>query len=201
MTFILTGKKEFRDIKNIIELWDSAACNAVRVAGQKLMSSSKKLGGSFKDAWDKAAGIKLFEAGKIHITNFTLRSMAEGVSKFQSETNRTAMERLVILFAINHMLKNIGSFIEADIVSGKTIQLAREVQEDLLEEIRPDMISWVESFGYTDFSLASAIGERESDPYQRLYSQAKEYGIVNFADRERIVKETIFPLRSSAPKL
>lgn len=201
MELIITSKSEMRKLENLLQLWRGAACQAARSAAQKLMESAKQFGGSFKDAWDQASGVKLFEAAKLHIILFSFTALLDSVQKFQSPVNRQAFERVVIFFGINQMLKNIGAFVEAKIIAGKNISLAREVQEELLEEIRPDLVGWVESFGFEDQSLATALGERDTEPYERLYEDVKKYGQLNKIDREKIAKETLFELRKLTPKL
>jgi acyl-CoA oxidase len=201
MEQVMSSKAEVRKLPNLLQLWKGATCQAVRNAGQKLMAGSKDFGGSFRDSWDKGAGLKLFEASKMHIILFSLNAIINAIPQFKSQSNRDALERVALHFGLSQMLKNLIPFMEAKVISASTVILAREVEEELLGEIRQDLVGWTECFGFDDMTIASALGERDSDPYERMFEDAKTYGEMNKVDRERIAKDTLFRLRGLNPKL
>jgi hypothetical protein len=61
----------------------------------------------------------------------------------------------------------------------------------LLEELRPEALSLVESFGYDDSSLMSAIGASNGRPYENLMEWADKYNTLNRKEERDQVIETI----------
>lgn len=99
-------KESFFDEKLLVRLWESASSFATRSAAGKLLEGMEVSNNSMKESWDKSAGVALFNAGKMHITSFTLNAMVKGAEKFESKYNKEAFKRLCALFAVNQMLKN-----------------------------------------------------------------------------------------------
>lgn len=70
----------------------------------------------------------------------------------------TVLQRLVSLFGLTAMLKDLGDFLEDDYASRQQASLIRQQQYALLRELRPDAVALVDGFGFEDYLLNSSLG-------------------------------------------
>ena len=70
----------------------------------------------------------------------------------------TVLQRLVSLFGLTALLKDLGDFLEDDYASRQQASLIRQQQYALLRELRPDAVALVDSFGFEDYLLNSSLG-------------------------------------------
>jgi len=81
------------------------------------------------------------------------------VTEITDEKTREALTKLFFLFAIDKILDYSFSFFESKSITPVTLKTLREVREQLLSQIRPDALTLVEAFEYSDNTLMSAIGK------------------------------------------
>ena len=70
----------------------------------------------------------------------------------------TVLQRLVSLFGLTALLKDLGDFLEDDYASRQQASLIRQQQYALLRELRPDAVALVDGFGFEDYLLNSSLG-------------------------------------------
>ena len=70
----------------------------------------------------------------------------------------TVLQRLVSLFGLTALLKDLGDLLEDDYASRQQASLVRQQQYALLRELRPDAVALVDSFGFEDYLLNSSLG-------------------------------------------
>lgn len=68
------------------------------------------------------------------------------------------LQRLLSLFGLTALLKDLGDFLEDDYTSRQQASLIRQQQYALLRELRPDAVPLVDSFGFEDYLLNSSLG-------------------------------------------
>lgn len=76
----------------------------------------------------------------------------------------TVLQRLLALFGLTALLKDMGDLLEDDYASRQQASLIRQQQYALLRELRPDAVALVDSFGFEDYLLNSSLGRSESVP-------------------------------------
>ena len=69
-----------------------------------------------------------------------------------------ALQRLLSLFGLTALLKELGDFLEDDYASRQQASLIRQQQYALLRELRPDAVALVDSFAFEDYLLNSSLG-------------------------------------------
>ena len=68
---------------------------------------------------------------------------------------------------------------ESGVITSQTLKQVHLAKEKILADLRPEALSLVESFGWDDNSLHSAIGCADGKPYERLLEWTKKYNRVN----------------------
>lgn len=89
------------------------------------------------------------------------------------------MLRLFLLYAYDRIIDSSSSFFESKAISPDAFRGIREMRETLLEEIRPDALTLVEAFEYSDHTLMSAIGRSDGRPYDHLMECFRNSNDVN----------------------
>jgi acyl-CoA oxidase len=162
--------QDFRDLAKIRALYEAASRNCVAAAAQELEDTmvSKKL--SFDSAWTECHVI-MYRAAYTHTLTFIITKFVEAIQQMKDEKIRAVMSRLCSVFAI----ARIQTLSVADHrISAKLLAEAQVVFGDLLDEIRPDAVTLVDGFGFTDFQLVSTIGSFDnSDMYQKMVESAR----------------------------
>lgn len=181
------------------DLCKSNAAFMTYQAAKSLMAKGQEHG--FKNAWDKHVGIELVEAARAHITQYTLRCFIDKINEFGKNSPFVPiLKDLASLYAVDEILKHPSGAIESLYVDAKQFQLLRERKYQLLQALRPHILGLVDSFGYHDNNLGSAIGKKDGNPYETLFDWVKKYNSANHFDWSETFQKYIKPLRDMNPK-
>jgi len=157
-------------------------------AGKSLMKGAQE--GSFKDSWDKKAGISLIEAARAHTTLYTFKAFVEKINNEIGSANlKTVLQRLCLLYGIEKIIEHPLGLVESEYLSSKQFIWLRQRKEELLEEIRPDAIGLVDAFGYPDNTIRSALGVYDGNVYETLMSWVREKNTFNKEDLTETIKK------------
>lgn len=146
---------------------------------------------SEKEAWDTYAGISLTETAIAH-TQFTMHSYyLEAASTIQQPTLKKVMMKLCTLYGIEKVIERASQVFETGIIGPDGFRLLSQQRERLLLELRPEALSLIEAFGYSDNVLQSAIGHSNEKPYENLINWARRYNRLNRPEQRKEVIEAI----------
>jgi len=76
------------------------------------------------------------------------------------------LETLAMLFGVYELIQDSVPLYECGFFQPGTADLLQESLKELLKDLRPQMIPLVESFGFTDSFILSAIGNSFGDIYE-----------------------------------
>lgn len=99
--------------------------------------------------------------------------------KVEDVNTKKALERLLLLYGVEKILEYSSNFFESKAINSTTFKTLRLFREKLFEEIRPDVLTLVEAFEYSDNTLMSAIGRSDGRPYDHLLDWFRNYNDVN----------------------
>ncbi|RKP26888.1 hypothetical protein SYNPS1DRAFT_32613 [Syncephalis pseudoplumigaleata] len=85
-----------------------------------------------------------------------------------SPATQTVMRRLMTLYHLYTLERDMGDFTEDGYVSAMQVALIRRELRSLLRAIRPDAVGLAESYGWPDFLLNSALGSSDGRAYERM---------------------------------
>ena len=84
------------------------------------------------------------------------------------------------------------------VITSSTLKNIQNLREKLLAELRPDVLTIVESFEYDDNTLHSAIGCADGNVYERLLDWSKNHNIIN---KEHVRKELVEEIKKAKSQL
>ena len=114
---------------------------------------------------------------------------------------QSVLRLLCDLYCWMGVLNELGDFTEDGYLSQKQCGWIRARVLSLLAEIRPNAVTLVDSFDFTDFHLNSALGRYDGDVYTSLYEWAQR-NPMNNADQQRSgtgIQEHIIPMFAGKP--
>lgn len=114
----------------------------------------------------------LISATRAHCDVHIITSFMTQLSGIKAGPVRDVLSRLLSLFALTSIVSpsanNAISFIEDGYLSNAQLNTMRDLIERLLDELMPDAIALTDAWNFTDASLASAIGCKDGDAYERI---------------------------------
>ena len=173
------GKEDFGSL----EILDKALqANAAQLLWKAMMKFSKlmRAGASMKEVWDKKAGIDLFEASRAHIFYFTFKSFMQMIQdEVKDEGIANVLRKLCLLYGIQKLLDYPLGVAESGYFLPTHFSYLKEKREDLLEELRPEIVALTDAFAYRDESLHSALAVSDGKVYETLYDWASNKNYLN----------------------
>lgn len=134
--------------------------------------------------------LRLIEAARSHISHFVLTSFAAALVTVHGTECNLALRQLCHLFALTQLSPQLptcrampsvsGTY---PVASGFEDQAAVEIDR-LLTVLRREAIGLTDAWDFSDGSLASAIGCRDGDAYERLISWTRQLPINQKAREE-----------------
>ena len=113
---------------------------------------------------------------------------AREVEQAADKQVKAVLTKLLLLYGVEKILERASKFYETATLSAEATSLLFKHREQLLAELRPESLSMVEAFGYTDSILMSAIGSSNGKPYENLIDWAQKHNSLNTRpEREQVV--------------
>jgi acyl-CoA oxidase len=120
---------------------------------------------------------ELLVAGHAHCYYIIMNNFVNKINECQNLKIKHVLTRLCILFACSHFLdENWG-----DILSKEQFRHIRDRTYAVMKEIRPDAVSLVDAFDFSDFVVKSSIGRYDGNVYEALFDAAQK-SILNQID-------------------
>ena len=146
--------------------------------------SLRARGMNFDDALNRCAMLAI-KAANAHVQKFMYENNEIAIEQFFKKQDtpaiNTVMRRLLRLYGLQTITENAGDFIGLSM----TVPLAAFMESVdrritvLLDEIRPDAVPLVDSFGFLDSQLQSTLGRYDGNVYEAIYNDAAKKNPLN----------------------
>jgi acyl-CoA oxidase len=100
---------------------------------------------------------ELLELAEAYAERQVLESFLQGIAAISDQTLQRALRKLGDLFALYHLEKHKGWFLENGFMSGKKSKAITKHVTRLCAEMRPDAVGLVDAFGIPDQCLSAPI--------------------------------------------
>ncbi|XP_067666720.1 peroxisomal acyl-coenzyme A oxidase 1-like [Haliotis asinina] len=151
------------------------------------------------------ASVQLVAAANAFCHVFVLKTFMDKVSTGVSDTAaRAALNTLCHLYAVYGIITNLGEFMIDGYISSKQATLLNQRLLDLLADIRPNAVAFVDAFDVPDNVLKSALGRYDGNVYEALFESAKRSKLneKDVADAyHKHMKPFMDEMKAKAPRL
>ncbi|KAL9961614.1 hypothetical protein ACROYT_G030588 [Oculina patagonica] len=169
----ITRGEKFLDPRVQRKLYqDRTSSEVMTVAGR--LQSRILSGMDSADAWNEVS-VDLIRCAKGYSNCVMVLYLLESMEKLSGvSTNlRRVLKSLADLFVLYGISENSGGFLEAGVLDCAQIQTIRQQVYVLMEKIRPEAVSLVDAFDYSDYVLNSALGRYDGNVYEDLFRWAQ----------------------------
>lgn len=126
-----------------------------------------------EEVWNHYSNL-LVLASEAHGRAFLVQRFCDVLSDTSiSQPLRNVLGALCELYAVYWLLKNLGHFLVHSNIRTADVKGIMDWQDALLEEIRPNAVSLVDSFDIADEILDSPLGAWDGNVYERLFAEAQ----------------------------
>lgn len=115
----------------------------------------KELGS--KNTQNTKNGLMLVDLAKSHSLFNTFKSFWDATLTLKHEASRLVLSNLCLLYGIHHILLNPLTLIESGCLQPSHISSLKDRKEQLLKELRPNLIGLVDAFIISEKGLKSAL--------------------------------------------
>ncbi|KAK7330793.1 hypothetical protein VNO77_24993 [Canavalia gladiata] len=117
--------------------------------------------------------VDLIEAAVAHCQLIVVSKFIEKLQQdIPGKGVKQQLELLSSIYALFLLHKHLGDFLSTGCITPKQGSLANEQLRSLYSQVRPNAISLVDAFNYTDHYLGSVLGRYDGDVYPKLYEAA-----------------------------
>lgn len=99
----------------------------------------------------------LVQAGMAYVERIVLQKFIEQVQQTEDLACRTILKKLCDLFALSHLEKNKGWYLEQGYMEGVKTKAIRKLMNQLCWDVRQEAVPLVDAFGIPDSCLAAPI--------------------------------------------
>ncbi|XP_047502178.1 probable peroxisomal acyl-coenzyme A oxidase 1 [Penaeus chinensis] len=157
----------------LVEAYKTAVSAIVTETANRLQKYCDQ-GEQFELAWNKCS-VLLVKCAQAHTRYFTCEQFVENVESLElSEGVRNVLRRLCRLYLIYHITLNQGDFLRSQALSPENISTLEGEMCELLEVLRDDAVSLVDSFDIHDRILDSTLGCWDGNVYNRMFNEAQK---------------------------
>lgn len=176
-TAALTGE-QLTNVENLNQPFLKATCVLMRSITAKMMTLMQETT-DVKKIWDTMIGNDNQRLARIYSVQLIIESALESYRTLENGPIKTAMTSIIRLFAINQIEENAGTLLLTTALTQETLEALLNQKNQLLEDLSPDALVLAEGWQYDDVFLNSALALQKDNPYDNLYSWAKEHGTLN----------------------
>lgn len=120
------------------------------------------------------AGRQMTAAAVAHGHAFLTRQALEELKKVQATKGVSAvLQQLVELFVLDTFLRQVGSVLRWNSITGTQLRFVERRYEQLLAALRPNALAIVDGFDFHDRVLGSTLGCHDGRVYERLMAEAR----------------------------
>uniref|UniRef100_A0A7I5EAH0 Acyl-coenzyme A oxidase n=1 Tax=Haemonchus contortus TaxID=6289 RepID=A0A7I5EAH0_HAECO len=155
-----------------LKAFDKAAKLQVMKAYER-MQSLRAQGLLEEEAWN-ANAVELNRAARVHTRQYIARTFDEHVKAVVHGPCREVLLDLLHLHLNYELLDMAYYLLEDGYLSGQQLDYMKEDMYRLLARLRPNIVSLVDSWDFSDHELRSVLGRRDGHVYENLYKWAQE---------------------------
>lgn len=159
---IFSGEEQKFDCHSLCRLFMAAAYYRVHRSVAKVHEKMKVEGFSFEKAWIRSQ-IELIKGAKSHLIFYFLTKYHEWTLRAQTYDTKVfqVISKLCQFYLLHLIRENEGNFLAVGIPLSY-IENSASLMEELMHQLRPDLIPLVDAFDIHDMVLMSAIGKFSS---------------------------------------
>jgi acyl-CoA oxidase len=150
---------------------DALEHRATRLLGQIALGLQEAMSDSSPSkAWDQHL-IEIHSAARAHCFAVMAQIFVAEVEKDKKNLGPgelQVLQKIAALFAVYVIEKDIGQFTEDQFVSASQAKDLRKTLKKLLGDIREEAVSLADAFQVSDYSLNSALGDYDANPYETM---------------------------------
>lgn len=161
---------DFRDLDKLQALYEAAGRRATATLAMAMYKETTANKKNFDDAWNECH-IVAMRAAYTHTLAFIVTQFNQAVKDTKDAKIQAVLRQLCALFAITRITE---LSVRDHQLAPKAVHNSQRAMTQLLKEVRPNAVSLVDAFGYTDFQLCSTIGSYDnSDMYEKMVASAR----------------------------
>lgn len=163
---------DINDLGSLVEAYKQRAAWLV-VAASRNVQSDLKRGKRKEDAWNKNS-VDLVRATDAHCHYVVVRLFVDKLSEVLDSAVHRVLSTLCLLYALHGISRNTGDFLQAGLLATSQLEYLEQRIKDLLSVIRPNAVTLVDAFDYTDTLLGSVLGRYDGNVYENMFEWAKK---------------------------
>ncbi|SPP77779.1 probable peroxisomal acyl-coenzyme A oxidase 1 [Drosophila guanche] len=161
--------------ENAARALEISALEQTRLAWQsQSMHRQRKLS---EQQANNLSGRQLTAAAIAHAHAFLTRNALQELERLRrgslSPQVSAVLGQLVELFVLDTFLRQAGSVLRWNSITGSQLRLMERRFEQLLAELRPNAVALVDGFDFHDRTLGSTLGSYDGRVYERLMAEAR----------------------------
>jgi len=182
------GETQSDKNKNINVITPSGILSLLKMRARNLAwrlteQYDQQKGGDKDEALNQCAVIAV-KASTAHVQQFMIENNFKAINSFFTDdlAIHTIMMKLLMLHGLQLISENAGDFvgIGSDVfLTSKVLSTVESRINRLMDEIRPDAVSLVDSFGFVDTELKSTIGKYDGNVYEAIVNEASKNPLNN----------------------
>ena len=128
-------------------------------------------------AWNNST-VSVIKGAIAHGWCVVLNTLQQSLAEIQAHSQLPPSTLAVLyqclsLFSLSKIEKHVADLLESGFMTADHIQMLRIQKDTLIKELRPNAVALVDSFGYLDYELNSALGRYDGDVYRGLLEMAQ----------------------------
>jgi len=125
-------------------------------------------GAPFMEAWNECS-LELVEAVRGHCFYVLLSHFDNTVKTIENQPVKKVMSEICSFFALSQLMDQPSN----GLIGADQIELIKEAAFSLLNRLRPNCVTLVDSFDIPDRVLNSTLGSYDGNVYEKLYESAR----------------------------
>ncbi|CAJ0596334.1 unnamed protein product [Cylicocyclus nassatus] len=167
----LIDKHPDKTYSHHISAFEWAARRQIIKAYERLVSL-KNQGLSNEEAWNQNA-VELNRASRLHTRLYIAQKFYDKVQTIVDGPCRAVLEDLLHLHLNYELIDMAYYLLEDNYLTGQQLNHLKEDMYRLLQKLRPNAVSLVDAWDYSDHELRSVLGRRDGHVYENLYKWAQ----------------------------
>lgn len=171
-------KESLTDLKTIIKIMQKNSGFFVKKTSMNFLKFNLE-GVELKETFNYKMSCQLLNMSKSHSILSITDNFFSKIETIPEGPIRSSIHSLAVIYSCEIFQEFSSNFSESGSLNSEHFALLRELYEEHLDLLTPDLLVLAEAMQVTDESQGSAIAHSNGKPYENLYTWAKEYGSLN----------------------
>jgi len=142
-------------------------------AASQRVARLRSQGKAAHEAWNLTS-VLLTQAAEAHCHLFIAKTFLSKINNVSDPAVRTVLMDLFQLHAVYLISTDAASFLKGGYMSAEQMDIIEEGLGLCFDKVRPNAVSLVDAFDFTDHHLGSALGRYDGNVYETLYKWAQK---------------------------